>query len=62
MNNEFELKQLKLTFHHFSSGELNKGMPLATSVELKNEYNFEKKRGVLGKSSISHICEFRRKS
>ena len=44
MNNEFELKQLKLTFHHFSSGELNKGMPLATSVELKNEYNFEKKR------------------
>lgn len=43
MNNEFELKQLKLTFHHFSSGELNKGMPLATSVELKNEYNFEKK-------------------
>ena len=43
MNNEFELKQLKLTFHHFNSGELNKGMPLATSVELKNEYNFEKK-------------------
>ena len=32
-----------MTFHHFSSGELNKGMPLATSVELKNEYNFEKK-------------------
>ena len=43
MTNEFELKQLKLTFHHFSSGDLYKGMPLATSVELKNEYNFEKR-------------------
>lgn len=41
MNNEFKLKQLKLTHNHFCSGELDYGMPLTTSIELKHEYNFE---------------------
>lgn len=50
---EFELNQLKLEHHHWSSGEIDVGMPITTSVELTCNYNFEKEK-LEWKKTISH--------
>ena len=38
----FKITQLKLTNYYWSSGDLDVGLPVSTSVELNCKYNFEK--------------------
>lgn len=38
---EFKLNQLKLEHHHWSSGDIDIGMPITTSIELSCKYDFE---------------------
>ncbi len=40
----FKLKQLKLEHYYWNSGDVEIGMPIKTSIELKYEYNFETKK------------------
>lgn len=49
----FELTHLKLEHFHWNSGDIDAGMPVTTSVELKCEYNFEKEK-IDWKKTISH--------
>jgi len=49
----FELTQLKLEHYHWNSGDIDVGMPVTTSLELKCEYNFESQK-LDWKKTISH--------
>ena len=50
---EFKLAQLKLEHFYFNSGDIDDGMPVSTSIELVNKYNFEEKKEKWQKT-ISH--------
>ena len=52
-NKEFKLNQLKLEHYYFFTGDLAKGMPIKTSIELKQKYDYEK-NSLIWEQTVSH--------
>ncbi|MCX4366098.1 MAG: hypothetical protein OSJ70_10060 [Bacilli bacterium] len=50
---EFKIKQIKLEHFYFNSGDIEAGMPISTSLELKCNYDFTSK-SLLWKKTVVH--------